>query len=100
MLRLSLALVALSVSPALAQDVPGWARPVSPDDVSRTPPSEVSRQPVGPGLPGGPGGPGGGTGPGSQASQRVPLDGGLGLLALAGGAYAVRRLRNRDEADA
>lgn len=48
---------------------------------------------IGPGLPGG--GPGG-TGPGSQASRRVPLDGGLSLLALAGGAYAVRRLRNRE----
>ena len=37
-----------------------------------------------PSLPGG----GGGVTP-------VPLDGGLGLLALAGGAYAVRKLRQR-----
>ena len=38
-----------------------------------------------PSLPGG----GGGVTP-------VPLDGGLGLLALAGGAYAVRKLRQRN----
>jgi len=29
--------------------------------------------------------------------QQVPLDGGLGLLALAGSAYAVRRLRQHNE---
>ena len=34
--------------------------------------------------------PGGGAPP-----AQVPIDGGLGLLAVAGGAYAVRRLRSR-----
>jgi len=41
-------------------------------------------------------GPGGNPGtPGGAPTQSVPLDGGLGLLAAAGGAYAVRRLRAR-----
>ena len=45
-----------------------------------------------PGFPGGPGGPAGPPAlPG--APQQVPLDGGLGALALAGAAYAARRLR-------
>ena len=40
--------------------------------------------------------PGPGVDPGTPSGppvQSVPLDGGLGLLALAGGAYAARRLR-------
>ena len=36
-----------------------------------------------PGLPGGP--------------QQTPVDGGLGLLAVAGGAYALRKLRRNSE---
>lgn len=33
--------------------------------------------------------------PPPPAPASVPLDGGLGMLALAGGAYAAKRLRNR-----
>ena len=36
------------------------------------------------------------SGPGLPSTpDPVPLDGGLGLLALAGGAYAARKLRQR-----
>jgi len=41
----------------------------------------------GPGFPGLPNG--------GDAVQAVPVDGGLTLLAVAGGAYAIRRLRDR-----
>ena len=34
--------------------------------------------------------------PPPTAPTAVPVDGGLGLLALAGGAYAVRKLRQRE----
>ena len=40
--------------------------------------------------------PGGAPGTPPPPIQSVPLDGGLGLLALAGGAYAARRLRRAD----
>ncbi|MEM1117403.1 MAG: hypothetical protein AAF845_02880 [Bacteroidota bacterium] len=33
--------------------------------------------------------------PPPNAPAAIPIDGGLGLLALAGGAYAVKRLRNK-----
>ena len=33
--------------------------------------------------------------PPPSAPAPVPIDGGLGLLALAGGAYAVKRLRSK-----
>ena len=75
---LALAAVALLLSaPAAgAQSVPSWASPS-----------------------GGPSAPSGGTTmaappttPSGGVSQ-VPVDGGLGLLAVAGGLYAVRRLR-------
>ena len=54
------------------------------------PPSVLADDP--PGFPGTPGGP---SGPPSlpNAPQQVPVDGGLSLLALAGAAYGVRRLR-------
>ena len=78
-----LALCALAFGPAAAaQSVPGWASP-SP------PPSSAAAVAATPGTPGG------GVGPGGGATNQVPVDGGLGLLALAGGAYAVRRLRRR-----
>ena len=48
-----------------------------------------------PGFPGAPGGPGGPPGF-PTAPTGVPLDGGLGLLAAAGAAYAARRLRRRE----
>jgi len=33
------------------------------------------------------------------APSQAPIDGGLGLLAAAGGAYAWKKLRNRKDAD-
>ena len=70
---------ALALVPAAAQ-TPGFPGP-----------------PGGPSTPGFPSAPGGVAPPGfpGAPAQPVPLDGGLGLLALAGGAYAVQRLRRR-----
>ena len=100
-----LATLALCLSlPAAAQTLPSWAAP------SRAP----SRQaPASPGLHGGaqsldaptplsatasgvvaaPPDPGGVPGTPATPTQSVPLDGGLGLLALAGAGLAARRLR-------
>ena len=81
MLRLPL-LALLLAAPLGAQTVSDWASPAG-DWAS---PAEVRADPPGPGpSPGTP----------STPTQSVPVDGGLGLLALAGGAYAVRRLRSR-----
>ena len=69
---------------ATAQSVPDWARSSS-GNVERA--AEA---------------PSGGEGPSCptfscEEPPPVPIDGGLSLLALAGGAYAVRRLRNKGE---
>ena len=78
-MRLLLLALTLTLSlPVAAQNdlgLPDWAAP--------SPPAEVpDMAPVsGPGLP--------------STPDPVPLDGGLGLLALAGGAYAARKLRQR-----
>ena len=75
---LSLALLGIPAQAAedpATQSLPGWAAPSAPP-----PPSASSGMPPDP--------------PGAPA-QEVPLDGGLALLALAGGAYAARRLRQR-----
>ena len=69
----------LAAPVAGAQSMPEWASP------SYTPPPPGPTPMATPGVPGG-GGP----------VTQTPVDGGLGLLALAGGAYAVRRLRQRD----
>lgn len=73
---LSAALVALLAAPAALAggpgDVPSWAAPVDPpaaDAPMAMPPTPTT------------------------SSAQVPVDGGLGLLALAGGLYAARRLR-------
>ena len=72
------AIIAFAFSlPAAAQSVPGWAAPSSPSAA----PAPAVNQMQPPGT------------PGSGAPTQVPLDGGLTLLALAGGAYAVRKLR-------
>ena len=76
---LSLLAVLAAMAPAAAQSVPSWAAPSDAPPVSATVPGPDD----GPGTPGDPG------------PAEVPLDGGLGLLALAGGAYAARRLRRR-----
>ena len=72
------AALTLAAPGALAQAVPDWAKPLSP------PSSGASAMSAPPGLPGG----------SSAPTQEVPIDGGLGLLALAGGALAARRLRS------
>ena len=79
-LLLSLALT-LSLPVAAQGDalgLPDWAAPSAPSEAPAVAPVD------GPGLP--------------STPTPVPLDGGLGLLALAGGAYAARRLRQRAEA--
>ena len=84
-MRLACLALALLASPAFGQSVvedqlPDWAAP------SPQPPTAASSTP--------PGGPGGTPGT-PEAPSPVPLDGGLGLLALAGGAYDAKRLRER-----
>ncbi|MEM0963128.1 MAG: hypothetical protein AAGK21_11410 [Bacteroidota bacterium] len=71
------ALVALPMAGA-AQSVPGWAEPVAPPPAP-TPATSMEGPPPRPG----------------GTPTQVPIDGGLGLLALAGGAYAAHRLRRR-----
>lgn len=68
-----------SAQDAVSSSLPDWAAPSAP--VDRPSPS-VESVAFGPPNP-----------PGVPA--QVPLDGGLGLLALAGGAYAARKLRQR-----
>lgn len=63
--------------PSSAQSLPSWAEPSAPSAFMSPPDPGGS-----PGTPGTP-------------AQSVPLDGGLSLLAAAGGALAVRRLRQR-----
>ena len=63
--------------PVAAQSLPSWGRPTeAADDLFIDPNDGVT-----PGA--------------APAPVEVPVDGGLGLLALAGGAYAARRLRSR-----
>ena len=73
-------LAALLVAmPVTAQSLPDWAAPSSPPPTFEEPPAEAV-----PTLPGDP--------------TQVPVDGGLGLLALLGVGYAARKLRlRRDE---
>lgn len=65
------ALLAFSL-PATAQSLPSWAAPSTPSG-----PPEMASAP-----------------PPPDAPPQVPIDGGLGLLALAGAGYAVKRLRD------
>lgn len=71
---LLLAAIGLSPLATSAQSLPGWAAPSEP-----VAPVQAADPPGPPG--------------GSNVPQQVPIDGGLGLLALAGGAYAAKRLR-------
>lgn len=75
----------LAAPAALAQSVPDWAAPMGSSEGPSGSPSDPAALLAPPTLPGG----------GVAPLQEVPIDGGLGLLALAGGAYAVRRLRQR-----
>ena len=77
---IALASAAASFSPAAAQSLPEWAAPSR--GVGDPPP--VEGDPPCPPLGCSGGGP-----------EEVPVDGGLALLALAGGAYACGRLRER-----
>ncbi|MEM8600423.1 MAG: hypothetical protein AAGF99_10920 [Bacteroidota bacterium] len=72
------ALLLAVLTPASAQSLPDWAKPAAPQSYE-SPPSEPLET--------------GGEIPGAPAP--VPVDGGLGLLALAGAGYAVRKLRAR-----
>ena len=81
-MRFSLALLVLLAMPAMAmdQDLPDWATPSSANPYDAPAVEAVD----GPGLP--------------SAPAPVPLDGGLGLLALAGAGYAAKKLRDRQVA--
>jgi len=68
---------------AAAQSLPSWAEPATHAPAG------------GPSAAMSPGTPGGGSGPGGGGTNQVPIDGGLGMLAAAGAAYAMRRLRRR-----
>ena len=76
---------------ATAQTVPDWAEPSG--GVATEAPSN-SGGGGGPPLP-----PGCSGGPPCTPPPQVPIDGGLSLLALAGGAYAVRRLRKKGKGE-
>jgi hypothetical protein len=81
-MRITLALlVGLFAAPLLAQQVPDWAAPATDNPYESSGPSIEAMS--GPGLPATP--------------AAVPLDGGLGLLALAGAGYAAKKLRDRRE---
>ena len=73
---------------ASAQSVPKWAEPGT--GISADAPMNDVAPPCPPGQVDD--GMGGCTG---TPPPQVPIDGGLGLLAVAGGAYAARRLRRR-----
>ena len=76
-----LVLVGLFASPLLAQQLPDWAAPSSSNPYEE---SESTAAAADPGVP--------------PQPAAVPLDGGLGLLALAGAGYAAKKLRDhRDE---
>lgn len=70
--------IALPATTAYAQEMPSWAEPIAPPPDDRS----LSAYDVdeGGGVP-------------DPPTEPVPVDGGLALLVLAGGAYAVRRLR-------
>ncbi len=85
-LAVAVLLAGMFVTDATAQSVPDWAAPGG---------GVVTEAQSNPG--------GGSPPPPPEVPPQVPIDGGLTLLALAGGAYAVRRLRKRgkgaDEAE-
>lgn len=76
----TLFLFGLLIMPGFAQSVPDWAAPVERGETIRRA-DEAFAEGTDPGTPGVP--------------NIVPIDGGLALLALAGGAYAAARLRRR-----
>ena len=80
--------VVLGLAPVASQSVPSWAAPSPPQ-----PPATPTQYPGGtpPPLSGPPAPPGTPT----QYPATVPINGGLGLLALAGGAYAASKLRRK-----
>ena len=81
---LGLAILCLAGEAATAQTVTDPATQSLPDWAA---PSVPSAAPASAGVP---------PDPPAAPPQAVPLDGGLTLLALAGGAYAARRLRRRE----
>ena len=73
-----LLLIGLFASPLLAQQLPDWAAPSASNPYEPTAASSMD--------------------PGEPAEPApVPLDGGLGLLALAGAGYAAKKLRDHRE---
>lgn len=80
-LALLAALAVAGAAAPTAQSIPDWAAPSAP----AAPAEQMQAVPCPPGQTGDPCAGG--------VPAQVPLDGGLSLLALAGGAYAVRKLR-------
>ena len=83
-----------TVAPAQAQSIPDWAAPsvYSPSDIQPADGGFSSLVPCPPGQ----------TDDGSggcipNPPTQVPIDGGLGLLALAGAGLAARKLRRRED---
>ena len=81
-LAVAVLLAGMFVTDASSQSLPDWAAPSSSGSTSSADERLPGHPP--PNLPDDP--------------NPVPIDGGLSLLALAGGAYAVRKLRNRRNA--
>ena len=82
-LAVAVLLAGMFVTDATAQSVPDWAAPGG--GVATAPQSDAR---AGNHVPDPP-----------TTPPQVPIDGGLGLLALAGGAYAVRRLRKKGKGE-
>lgn len=82
--------VALAFSaPAMAQSLPSWAAPGNDSSFDQSF-DERSLECASADCDDTP--------PGNPGTPAVPVDGGLGLLALAGAGYAVRKLRQKPEA--
>ena len=88
-MRSILLLAFLVAAPAFAQGLPSWVRSDRP--LKRAQPEGSSWSSPAPSTPPPP--------PAYPDPVAVPIDGGLGLLVLAGGALAARRLRRRRDDD-
>ena len=77
-----LVLLAVAVAGGVSAQVPSWAKPIDQAEPASAP---APTNDLGPGFPNDP------------VLEDVPIDGGLGLLALLGAGYGAMRLRGREE---
>lgn len=75
-LGITMVVVSESVVPVAAQEMPAWAEPAAPPSAHELYEHEELDD-----------------GPPDPPPDPVPIDGGFAVLALAGGAYGIRRLR-------